>query len=69
MTVVFEWYWRGVIRSISIIIYNPNLSITITVDVSQYGLGAILSKEGQPMEFTSRTMSETQQRYAQIERK
>ena len=48
--------------------YNRNLPITVQADASQLGLGAALLQEGYPIAFASKTLSETEQRYANIER-
>jgi hypothetical protein len=49
-------------------LFDPSLPITITVDASSYGLGAALLQEGRPVKYASRTLSSTQQRYAQVEK-
>ena len=49
-------------------LFDRNLSITVTVDASSYGLGAALIQQGRPVEYASRTLSPTQQRYAQVEK-
>ena len=38
------------------------------MDASPLGVGAVLLQNGQPIEFASRTLTETQRRYAQIEK-
>ena len=48
--------------------FDPRLPITVTVDASSYGLGAALMQDGHPVEYASRTMTSTQQRYAQVEK-
>ena len=53
-------------------LYDPKCSIKISADASSFGLGAVLlqeSKEGwKPVAYASRSLSETEQRYAQIEK-
>ena len=49
-------------------LFDPRLPITITVDASSYGLGAALTQQGQPVEYASRTLTSTQQRYTQSEK-
>ena len=39
----------------------------IQCDASKKGLGAALLQEGQPIAFTSRTVTDTETRYAQID--
>lgn len=48
--------------------YDPEETTTISVDASQAGLGAVLLQKGRPCAFASKTMTETQTRYAQIEK-
>ena len=42
--------------------------VTIQCDSSQFGLGAALLQNGQPVAFSSRALTPTEQRYAQIEK-
>ncbi|XP_064468401.1 uncharacterized protein K02A2.6-like [Ornithodoros turicata] len=52
--------------------YNPREPHTLSVDASSYGLGAVLLQETQgqrrPVAYASRALTETEQRYAQIEK-
>ncbi|KAK3770331.1 hypothetical protein RRG08_029984 [Elysia crispata] len=48
--------------------YDPNKPLEVQVDSSKDGLGACLMQDGQPIEFASRTLTETEQRWAQIEK-
>ena len=43
-------------------------TITLSVDASSKGLGAVLLQDGHPIAYASRALSTTQQRYAQIEK-
>ena len=48
--------------------YNRNLRLTVQADASKHGLGAALLQQGEPVAFASKSLSETEQRYANIER-
>ena len=53
--------------------YNPKLSLRLATDASSYGVGAVLTQVGEegterPVAFASRTLTEVEQNYAQIEK-
>ena len=48
--------------------YNVDEPVTVSVDASSKGLGVVLLQNGQPVAYGSKALSETQKRYAQIER-
>lgn len=48
--------------------YDERKPIVIQADASQAGLGACLLQDGQPICYASRSLTETEQRYAQIEK-
>ena len=48
--------------------YGPTEELTLQSDASQTGLGAVLTQNGQPLAFASRALSDTETRYAQIEK-
>ena len=48
--------------------YDVKKPVTIQCDASEFGLGATLLQEGQPVTFASRTLSKTERHYAQIEK-
>jgi hypothetical protein len=75
-----EWVWDAasmqtfqavkdlVISAPTLKLFDPAAPVTVSVDASPFGLGAVLLQDGQPVEFASRTLTETQRRYAQIEK-
>lgn len=48
--------------------YDLKEEVTLQCDASETGLGAALLQNGQPVAFASRTLTQTEQRYAQIEK-
>ena len=48
--------------------YDPLAEVTLQCDASEYGLGATLLQDGQPVAFASRTLSPNERNYAQIEK-
>ncbi|CAB3998069.1 Hypothetical predicted protein [Paramuricea clavata] len=48
--------------------YKPSESLEIQCDSSQTGLGVALMQNGHPIAYASRTLSETETRYAQIQK-
>lgn len=54
-------------------LFDPNLETTVSADASSFGLGAVLLQkqsdgENKPVAYISRSMTSTEQRYAQIEK-
>ena len=54
--------------SITLRYYDMTASVLILCDASEYGLGATLPQEDKLVVFASQTLSETEKRYAQIEK-
>ena len=48
--------------------YDMNEEVTVQCDASEKGVGATLLQNGQPVAFASGTLSQVEQRYAQIEK-
>ena len=79
-----EWTWgqsqeeafttlKGKLSKLTTLtLYNPAANLKLSADASSYGIGAVLlqetNNEWQPVAYASRTMSETDRRYAQIEK-
>ncbi len=75
-----EWHWnehhdaalaelKNAITSAPVLRYfNPKLPITLSVDASSKGLGAVILHEDHPIAFASRSLTSAEQNYAQIER-
>ena len=75
-----EWKWTKVhdeaVETIKHLIscapllryYRLEDEVTIQCDASQTGLGTVLLQNGQPVAYASRSLTKTEQRYAQIEK-
>lgn len=48
--------------------YDVNKPVTVQCDASQSGLGAVVLQDGQPVCYASRALTDTESRYAQIEK-
>lgn len=48
--------------------FNPSKPVTLQTDASKRGLGAALLQEGRPVAFASKSLSETESNYCNIER-
>jgi hypothetical protein len=59
-------------KTTTLTLYNPAADMKVSADASSFGLGAVLlqkeESEWKPVAFASRTMSDTERRYAQIEK-
>ncbi|GFR03846.1 reverse transcriptase domain-containing protein [Trichonephila clavata] len=55
-------------KSLSLKYFDKNKAVNVSVDASKNGLGAVLLQEGQPVAYGSVSLTQTQQRYAQIEK-
>lgn len=48
--------------------YDPTKPLTLENDACEYGLGSVLIQAGRPVAYASRSLTETETRYAQIEK-
>ena len=48
--------------------YDPKEELEFQCDANDIGLGAVLLQTRQPIAYTSRALTETEQRYAPIEK-
>lgn len=48
--------------------YDVNKPVTLSVDASKYGLGAVLLQDRLPVAYASKALTQTEIRYAQIEK-
>ena len=59
-------------RPTTLALYDPNAKLKVSADASSFGLGAVLFQgdedDWKPVAYASRAMSETEKRYAQIEK-
>ena len=75
-----EWQWMKqhqdaidklkemVTKSPVLVFYDVNKPVTVSCDSSKSGIGICLLQEGKPVAYGSRTMTECEQRYSQIEK-
>ena len=67
----FSFVKAEISKPTTLALYDPQSDLTISADVSSYGLGAVLQRDDsiyRPVAFASRSMTETEKRYAQIEK-
>lgn len=64
----FEIIKTKLVKAPTLAIYDPNKEIRLSVDASSVGLGAVVLQNGKPLAYASKALTETQQRYAQIEK-
>jgi len=47
-----------------LVYFNPNSELVVQADSSQSGLGAVLLQNGKPIEFASRSLLESERKWA-----
>jgi RNase H-like domain found in reverse transcriptase len=48
--------------------YDPKKELTLENDASEYGLGSVSMQDGRPISYASRSLTDTEKLYAQIEK-
>ena len=64
----FEKIKQLITECTKLAIFDENKPITVENDASEYDLGAVLLQENKPIAFASRSLTETEKNYAQIEK-
>lgn len=64
----FDALKKSLTSPITLSYYDVQKPVTLTCDASQYGLGAACLQEGSPIAYSSHTLTQTEMRYAQIEK-
>ena len=67
-TEAFEKIKQVITQSPVLGYYNPNLPLVLEVDASKYGIGCCLMQEERPIAFASKSLTQTEVGYAQIEK-
>lgn len=65
---VFETIKDIICKDITLAYFDPKKPVVLEVDASTRGVGAALIQEGRPIAFASKSLTDTEQRYANIER-
>lgn len=64
----FDAVKNAIDESSQLAIFDPNKELHLENDASEYGLGSVLTQDGKPLAFASRTLSPAEKNYAQIEK-
>lgn len=64
----FESIKKLITAEVTLAYFNPKEEVVIEVDASSRGLGAALTQKGKPIAFASKSLTDTERRYANIER-
>ena len=75
-----QWHWSSnheeefrnlkqeITKSPVLTYFDPNRELTLSVDASKFALGATVMHDGHPIAYASVSLTDTQQKYAQIEK-
>lgn len=64
----FAMIKQAVIEAPTLALYDPNCEVVVSADSSAHSLGAVLLQNEKPVEFIAKSLTDTQQRYSQIEK-
>ena len=64
----FKKIKRLICKEITLSYFDPRAETHVQVDASSHGLGAVLIQNGKPIAFASKSLSDCERRYANIER-
>ena len=64
----FEEIKSTMTDSPALVYYDQHKPVTLQVDASKIGLGAVLIQEGKPIAYASKSLTQTEINYAQIEK-
>lgn len=59
---------QQICRNVTLSYFDPNKETIIQVDASLRGIGAVLTQDNKPVAFASKSLTDVEQRYANIER-
>ena len=65
---IFEKIKQSITEEVTLSYFNADKPVTLQVDASTKGLGAALLQENKPIAFASKALTDTESRYANIER-
>ena len=65
--IAFQLIKKRMTSALVLAFYDVKKPVTVSCDVSNFGLGAVL-QENKPIAYASRALTDTEKRYAQIEK-
>lgn len=66
--ICFENLKKSITDAPVLVFYQPDKELTLSLDASSIGLGAVLLQEGFPVAYAAKALTEVQVRYSQIEK-